>query len=90
MDLSQYNKRKDKEVLAYVVRSENILGYLFKTGMFFYIGILRASVLRGAIGFDNLSGPISVLGGENKTVRKATQADFDAFFVHSEGYDLNL
>jgi len=66
------------ELLYYAVYKEHTLGYLFTgdSGLN-YLGILRASVLRGST-FNELSGPVLV---DLKEIRKATPQDFEGYRV---------
>lgn len=89
MDLRQYHNSEDNKVLAYVVKDNNILGYLFKIGEFFHLGILQASILRGAV-CNPYAGPLVILQSEGASMRKATISDFAEFRVCSDGYSLSL
>ena len=88
MDLLKKAKdAKDNEVIEYVVYKEHTLGYLFKVKDMLSIGILASSVIRG--GRNPVSGPYPINWCDIEGLRKATQADFDDFRVHSEGYPLD-
>lgn len=63
-----------------IVLDENILGYTLPNPAF--AGIIQASVLKGATTGLN-AGYTTTLG---KTIRLATEKDFEAFNVHFEGY----
>ncbi len=66
---------------TYIVISEHTLGYLLpptETNPFQYVGILRASVLRGSP-YDPMSGPIAY--PTTHDVRPATEKDFHDFMV---------
>lgn len=78
--IADYMNANKNVVLAYVVKNENTLGYLFrnKNGSL-YFGIL-ASTPQGYYWFN---GPMPVLDGIDK-YRKATQSDFDSYRVCSQ------
>ena len=69
-----------KQLTQLVVFNEHTLGYILPGSK--YMGILHASVLRGAVQTTN---PI-LLGGWGDKVRLATPQDFDVYRVHFGGY----
>jgi len=60
---------------AYVVKNENTLGYMITTTS---MGVLHASILRGAPFGSGMSGPQHV---QFAKLRPATVADFKAYRV---------
>ena len=84
MDLTQFTQSPNDVVLAYVVRDENCLGYLFNNSNgSMMLGIWASSVIRG--GPDPLNGPFYVDVTEGPRFRVATQKDFDEYRVCSTG-----
>ncbi len=64
----------------YVVRDENILGYICGN----FLGILHASILKGA-NVCRLSGT-TYLPIDKSRIRPATLKDFEEFRVHPGGH----
>lgn len=63
-----------KNLVKYVVKDENTLGYLIEGSPF--MGVLHGSVLKG--GHDWKNGPVSLFGA---VTRPATEDDFKAYRV---------
>ncbi len=86
MDFEKFKSAKYNTVLAYVVFKEHTLGYMYRLGSHFYIGVLNGKILKG--GLDSLGDDWMLFEHEFKFVRKATEKDFDDFKVVSKGYVL--
>lgn len=85
---SDYSDKEDGESLDYVVLEEKNLGYLYRWGDYFFVGVLGHNVLRGGRRPDN--GPVPLVPFEyyQPNLRLATQADFDEYRVYSTGLSL--
>jgi len=86
MDFEKFKSAKEKTVLDYVVFKEHTLGYLYRLGSHFYIGVLNGKILKG--GLDSLGDDKMLFSQDFEHVRKATEKDFDDFKVVSKGYAL--
>lgn len=86
MDFDKFksSKEEDGTALAYVVFKEHTLGYLFRLGNHFYLGVLHGSVIKG--GISQMNSPYMLLCGDHEHVREATQKDFDDYRVSSKGH----
>jgi len=86
MDFEKLKTAKENTELAYVVFKEHTLGYIFRLGNSFYLGVLESKILKGGLNWRN--GNYTLLKHEFKFVRKATEKDFDDYKVVSKGYNL--
>jgi ribose 5-phosphate isomerase RpiB len=68
--------------ITIVVANENTLGYIFPEQKS-TIHVLHASILKGAHGWGNGS---SISANQCKSIRVATENDFNDYRVSSEGY----
>lgn len=80
MNLDQFKDAEDNIVLSYVVFEENTLGYLFKMGEFYKVGVLGS----GVSGRNWMNGSISLVDGDD--IREATTDDFTQFRVSPKGH----
>ncbi len=84
MDFEKLKSSKQNTVLAYVVFREHTLGYLYRLGNHFYIGVLHGKTIKGGLDWK---GDDWLLGIDQfKDVRKATKEDFDDYNVSSKGH----
>jgi len=84
MDFDKLKLVEENTVIIHIVFKEHTLGYLFRIGNRFYIGVLHGKVLKGGLNWKN--GSYMLSNHELKDVREATQEDFDSFKVSSKGH----